>query len=101
MEKKVIVFAALLFVAACATPATNVAATPAAPQANAEMAALSEEELNVEVCRRVQQTGTRFHRTECKTRGEWIEEMQDAQDATRAMQRETAPRSDCLFNDRC
>ena len=73
----------------------------APPSDGVAMAEATVEDPNAEVCRRVQQTGTRFHRRECKTRAEWAEEMQNAQDTTRALQRETAPNDDCLFSNQC
>ena len=65
------------------------APAPAAPAATA--VANAEEDPNEEVCRRVQQTGTRFHSRVCMTRAEWAEQSRQATDSTDRMQRTVEP----------
>lgn len=84
--------AALFLVAGCATTADDI---PSLPDASAVADASDPER---EVCRRVEQTGTRFHRTVCMSAEEWADQQAEAQEVTSRMQRETAPREECIFD---
>lgn len=105
MIRTVSLGASLLLLTACATTedTTPLAAQPAvAPVAVAEAPAEASDELDpdAEVCRRLPQTGTRFHRRVCMTRAEWEAQATEARDVTTDMQREVAP-AECVLTNGC
>ncbi|MEQ8432759.1 MAG: hypothetical protein RIA71_00840 [Oceanicaulis sp.] len=53
-----------------------------------------------EICRRVEQTGSRFHARMCKTRAEWERDTVAARDATDAMQNGSEP-AQCAYSGSC
>ena len=106
MTNKLLITLFGLALAACATPdqpqaaAPQAASIPATPVAQTGDGPTFEIDPDDEICRRVEQTGTRFHSRVCKTRAEWAREAHEAQETTRQMQRETAI-PQCVLNKRC
>ncbi len=67
MKSSVLLFAAATLLAACATP---VAPEAAAPQQLADAGTTASPDA---VCRKIEVTGTRFPKKECRTADEWRE----------------------------
>ncbi|WP_421790092.1 hypothetical protein [Hyphobacterium sp.] len=98
MDRFLLIAVAGLFLTACAT--TSEESASAVPQQTASAAMPTSEmqdgateavDPDAEVCRRVRQTGTRFHTRICMTQAEWDNQHADAQEATRHMQRTIEP----------
>lgn len=94
MNKLILAGTLGLLLAACTTVEESAPAAAAAPAAPASTTAstepLFEGDPDEEICRRVEQTATRFTARVCKTRAEWAREAELARTDTQRMQRGNA-----------
>ena len=100
MNKLILAGTLGLLLAACATATDGADTMASEPQAATEAETVTQEttasvdavgDPNEEICRRVEQTATRFTARVCKTRAEWVREAEFARQDTQRMQRGNAP----------
>ncbi|WP_421790094.1 hypothetical protein [Hyphobacterium sp.] len=94
MYKYLLIGGASLLLAACQTTSDSANAMPqqtASATMSSEDGATEGVDPDAEICRRVQQTGTRFQTRVCMTQAEWDAQQEDASEAARVMQRNIEP----------